>query len=356
MRQARGGWLAVAMVLAAGSVSGGDPDVADLLFKKAKKAFAAKDYAEAESGFRRALKEMSPFPDARLGLAESLEKLARPREAIEQYRTCVDEIDAAGAPAKWKPMMTRARQALARLQGRQAELAKINDAFIRKYIDFARKRAATDPLWARKALDTVLRLDASNEVARGMLAKLPAASPPKPAEPSEPERRGPNLFRRKCWDGAPEWSVEADTITGDVPGRDGKLFWLEEEMPKGTYTIRGRFRLTRDGGDRRAYGVFFGGDGKANWWALILSQDEEIVLERFDNSVPRRVAGPGLEGFDHTAWHTLEIRVRPGDVRVRLDEREPIQHLESERTAFDGKIALFVQNACIEWKELEVGQ
>ena len=75
--------VAVAVLLAAGSVSGGDPDVADLLFKKGKKALSGKDYKEAEQCFRRAVREMSPFPDARFGLAEALEKLERPREALE---------------------------------------------------------------------------------------------------------------------------------------------------------------------------------------------------------------------------------------------------------------------------------
>jgi hypothetical protein len=141
-----------------------------------------------------------------------------------------------------------------------------------------------------------------------------------------------------------------------VRGPEGKLFWLQSPVPKGPYAIRGRFRLTRDRGDRRAYGVFLGGDEKANWWALILSQDEEIVLERFKDQRPTRVAGAGLEGFDHSAWHTLEISVKPGEVKVRLDDREPIRHLEPERAAFDGKVALFAQSATIEWRDLEVGE
>jgi tetratricopeptide (TPR) repeat protein len=344
------------MVLAAGSVSGGDPDVADLLFKKAKKAFSAKDYADAESGFRRALKELTPYPEARLGLAESLEKLERPREAIEEYRNCIAEIDAAGAPSRWKPLRSRAQQALSRLQGRHAELEKLNDAFVRKCIDFGKKRAKSDPYWARKAYETVLLLDPGNDVAKGLLKTLPL---PEDAEP-EPQSKRPSskqesLFRRELWDGAPEWSVDEDRITGDVREPDGKLFWLDKIVLEGTYSASGKFRMTHDGGPRRAYGMFFAGDGR-NWWAVVFDDHEKVVLEQWTQAEQRNVGDHMLADFDHSAWHTLEIAVKPGHARILLDGKEILDREEDDRSCFAGKICLFVQNACVEWRELEVSR
>lgn len=354
MRPARGFTLAVAIALTALSVRGGDPDVADLLFKKAKKAFAAKDYKEAEAGFRRALKELSPYPDARLCLAETLEKLDRPREALEEYRTCVAEINDAAAPAKWKSMMTRAQQAITRLQGRHAELAKLNDAFLRKCLDFGKKRAKSDAYWARKALETVLLLDPANEVARGLLKGMPA--PEGEAEPA-PEGRKPakggSLFRRDLWDGPPEWSVNGDTIIGDMREPDGRLFWLELVW-EGRYTVRGRVRLTRDGGPRRAYGLFLGGDGKSTWWALVFDDSGQLVLDRWTERGTDHIREFLLVDHDHAKWHVLEVAVDRGSVSVKLDDKEVIALDETERTCFDGKISLFVQNARVEWKDLEV--
>jgi tetratricopeptide (TPR) repeat protein len=340
--------------MAPAGARGGDPDVADLLLKKAKKAFAAKSYEEAETGFRRALEEMTPLPEARLGLAEALEKLNRPREALDTYRACVAEIENEGDPAKWKAMKSRAQQALSRLQKRHAELSRLNEAFIRKCIDFGKKRAASDPLWARKAFEAVLLLDPGNEVAEGLLRKLPdAGAAPAPA-PKKPSTKEGTLFRRDIWDGAPEWSVESDTITGDVREPDGRLLWLDTISFEGKYTFRGRLRLTRDGGVRRAYGIFFGGDGKTRWWTVVFSDNEEIVMERFEDGPPTRIDGSFLDEFDHMKWHTLEVAVEPGSARVTLDDREVFHHDKDDRGAFDGKICLFVQNACVEWKDLEV--
>ncbi|MCK6460334.1 MAG: DUF1080 domain-containing protein [Planctomycetes bacterium] len=355
MRPVRGFGLAVAVVLAAGSVLGGDADVADLLYKKAKKAFAAKDYVEAESGFRRSLKELSPNPDARFGLAESLEKLDRPREANEEYRNCVAEIDALGAPSRWKPLRSRAQQALARLQGRHAELEKLNEGFIRKCIDFGKKRTKSDPYWARKAYETVLLIDPGNDVAKGLLRALPLAEAEPEPQSKRPAAKRESLFRRDLWDGAPEWSVDEDRITGEVRERDGKLFWLDKIVLEGSYRASGKFRRTWDGGARRAYGMFFAGDGR-NWWAIVFDDHENVVLEQWTRSEQRNVGSHLLSDFDHSAWHTLEIAVEPGHASVLLDGKEVLSHKEDDRSCFAGKICLFVQNARIEWKELEVSR
>lgn len=353
MRPMRRPWLAVAITLAAGRVLAGDPDVASLLFKKAKKSFAAKDYKEAETGFRRAIKEMSPYPEARLCLGETLEKLDRPREAIEEYRTCVGEINDAGAPSKWKPQLARAQQAITRLQGRHAELAKLNDAFIRKCIDFGRKRSKSDPYWARKALETALRLDPANAVARGLLETTPAGVAEEPAPEVAKPAKGESLFRRDLWDGPPEWSVTGDTIAGDVREADGRLFWLEKVWT-GRYTIRGRVRLTRDGGARRAYGLMFGGDGKPPWWALVFEDSEQLVFQHWTDDEQKHLKEHLLADYDHSQWHAFEVAVDHGTVSVKLDGNEVFAMEEASRTCFDGKFSLFIQNGRVEWTDLEV--
>lgn len=353
MRPLRAPRLAVAVVLAAGSVLGGDPDVADLLLKKGKKAFSAKSYDEAESALRRALKEMTPFPEARLCLGETLEKLERGPEALEMFRACVKEIEQEGDPAKWRSLRTRAQQAISRLKGKQGELAKLNDTYIRKYLDLGRKWAGSNPAWARKAFETVLLLDPGNEIAKGYLKQLPADAPaPSAAEKPKPagERFGESIVKAELWSGAEEWSVGERTIVGDT--EQGRLFWLEEMPLSGRFSVRGRFRLTRMA-DRFRYGVFLGSTGREPWWAVFVTPNS-VSLDRCEEDANRAVKETFLEDFDHKGWHTLQIDVRPGDVKVTLDGKECYEHNEADRKAFDGKICLFVQFARIEWRDLEV--
>ncbi len=355
MRPLRVPWLAVAMVFAAGSVFGGDPDVADLLYKKARKAFASKDYVEAESCFRRAIQEVSPYPEARLGLGETLEKLDRPGDAERSYRACIAEVEAAGDPSKWRATKVRAQQALARVQGPRHEITKINEAFVRRCVEFGKKRAESDPLWARKAFETVLLIDPSNEAAKGFLKKLKAsAAAPAPANPSpKGERFGEPLVRKELWEGAPEWSVASDAIVGDVRGK-GKLFWLEGIPLDGRYGIQGRFRVTRPS-ERYVYGLFFGGVSNGfTWWELVLRHNNEVELNRCLDGEAEPLKDRILTTFDHRAWHTLRVDVTPGDVKVTLDGEAIFDLTVSDRKAFDGKLCLFVQEAAVEWKDLEV--
>jgi hypothetical protein len=342
-------------VFAAGSASGGDPDVAELLLKKAKKAFSSKDYREAEHCFRRAVREMSPFPEARFGLAEALEKLDRPREALDAYRDCVGDIEANGDLAKWRSLRNRAQQAVTRLLGRSAELVKLNDAFIRECLDFAKKHASSDPQWAREAYETVLRLDPANMVAKGHLAMLPkaGAAPPVPEKP-EPAGGGfgEPVLRAELWSGAPEWSVGVEAIVGDSPNA-GKLFWLEGMPLEGRFSVRGTFRVAR-AYDRLGFGVFFGSEGREPWWGLFFRSTGAVSLERCEEGSNHQVRDTILDGFDVAKQHTIQLDVRPGDVVVSLDGKELFEFSAEDRKTFDGKICLYVQNGRIEWTSLEV--
>jgi len=352
---------AVVVVLAAGSVLGGDPDVADLLYKKAKKAFASKDFSEAEAGFRRAIQEVSPFPEARLGLAETLEKLDRSGDAERAYRACIAEIEDAGDPSKWKSTKARAQQALTRLTAPRAEIAKINEAFIRRCLDFAKKHADSEPLWARKAYETVLVVDPYNENARQGLKKLgePAAAPAEPPTqaPAKPapreERFGEPIIRKELWEGAPEWSVGAESIVADVNGK-GKLFWLEGIPLDGRYSVQGRFHVTRTS-DRFVYGLFFGGvsDG-FTWWEFVVRHGGEVELNHTVDGNNDMIKDRIFTSFDHGAWHTVRIDVTPGDVTVTLDGEKLFDLSVADRKAFDGKVCLFAQEAAVEWRDLGV--
>jgi len=354
VRQSRGSLLAVAVVFAAGVVFGGDPDVADLLFKKAKKAFSSKDYTEAESCYRRAAREMSPYPEARFGLAETLEKLERPREALDAYRACLSDVEAGGDLAKWRSLKNRAQQAATRLLGRSADLVKLNDAFLKRCIDFAQQHASSDPQWAREAYETVLKLEPGNQIAKSRLAALPkaAASSPAPERPKASDKFGESLVKGELWSGAEEWSVKGDAIVGDSPNA-GKLYWLEKVPLEGRFSVRGTFRVTQ-ALDRLAFGVFFGSEGREPWWGLFLRGTGAISLERCEERTNHQVRDTILEKLDVSKPHTIQIDIRPGDVAVSMDGKELFDYSDADRKTFDGKFCLYVQNGRIEWTALEV--
>lgn len=356
MRPRRDSWLAVVITLAAAVARAGDPDVADLLLKKAKKAFVAKSYEEAEASYRRALKEMTPFPEARLGLAETLEKLGRPADALDACRASVKEIEDAGEPAKWKPLKTRAQQMITRLQGRQGDLARLNESFVKRCIDFGKKVSGSDPTLARKAFETALLVDPDNETAKTCLKQTPAKAAVAPGPETAPkppaERFGESVIVADLWSGAPQWSVGADSIVGDSP-TEGKLFWHNVVL-EGRFSIRGRFRVTKVHGEKYGFGVFFGSEGNEPWWAVFMNRAGSVSLERCEEESDHIAKETILDRFDATAPHVLQLDVQPGDVALSIDGRKLFEHNESNRRAFDGKFCLFVQNARIEWTELEV--
>ena len=246
MRRALLGSFAIACLLATGA-RGGDPDVAAFLVQKARKAFQAKEYGEAEDSYRRALEEHAPFPEAHYGLGETYEKTGRTREALQAYRACVREIgDAADPPRAWRSLLKRAERAVSRLQRAYADLTKLNDDFIRRSLAFAKRVETSDPAWARRACEAVLALDADNPVAKALLAKLPQGGADAPAPPAPPaeggtpaERWGEPLIRGAAldeeWDGAPEpWALADGVVTGEAFGKSGQLLWLDSRSSRAT--------------------------------------------------------------------------------------------------------------------------
>ena len=150
-----------------------------------------------------------------------------------------------------------------------------------------------------------------------------------------------------------EWSILGPVIVGDVVGRDGKINWLDNLEVDGKYSVRFRFRIVTDRRDRRTVG-FFIGDAKDYWWSIMLDEDNELVLVRFSKgkTIPARERAVG--DFDPSRWHTLLVEARGRQARVFLDGKEVFEHVGEKRQEFAGKFGFFVQNAKVEFKELEL--
>jgi len=348
---------ALALLSGAGAPAlGGDADFARFLFVKAEKAFRARRYEAAEESYRKALAQLTPFPEAAYGLGRTLERLERPRDAMAAYRTCREQIETSDVhtPA-WKSLAARAGRALERLRRRFSALEKLDRGFVRSCLTYARRYKETQPAWARTALESALAVDPGNKAATRLLLALP--EPGKARQAPKPAARGTPLVKSATmqeWDPglSGEWSCEAGVVRGDVEGPQGKLNWLQDPKLAGDYTVTVRMRLLRKGGPKRTFGLFLGGNGRDSWWTLLVTSDDELILDRFEGGSPRPMRDFILRGFDPRKRHTLKATVKHGELTVHFDNRQAFEIMADDRTAFDGMLALFVQDAGVEFTEL----
>ena len=177
-------------------VDAGERDVAQFLLRKAEKAYRAKDYEKAATGFKRARAEFTPLPEAAWGLGQALEKLGRESAAIAAYRLCTDEVGASTKPsAKWKSLARKAKAATAKLRRRFAELDRVNRDFIQNCMKFGKEHLKSDPRWARTAFETILKIDPTHKDARRYLGKFTKAKAPVEKKPEAAKHFGIALIR-----------------------------------------------------------------------------------------------------------------------------------------------------------------
>jgi len=363
-----------ALMLLAVAVLGGfarpeDEAFAEFLFEKGNKALRSRDYEEAATQFERAVEQKSPYPEAAFALGEVLERLGHLRDAMAAYRRCESEVAAAESPSRaWQGLAHKAEAALSRLKRRFAELNRLDDRFVRDCLALARKHKDTRPGIARQALEAARRIDPESMEVRALLEDLPGPPPEgtsveegaAPAEvPGAPELKGTPLFpldQLDDWDPGAKlvWSIENGTVTADSRDGTGHLNWYDAKRFTGDYTVRVRMRMLRETSARRYFGMMIGGDGKGNWWAIVINSSDELMLDRVVDDQREEIRTVILPGFDPKAWNTLEAQTQRGTIYVRMNGKEVCQATIGGRSAFDGKVALFVQELTIEFQRLEV--
>jgi len=347
--------LGVAFALALGARAvAGDRDVAELLYQKGLKASREKNFTEAESCFRRAIAEFSPYPDAVFAHGEALEKLGRAAEACVAYRRCLDEIRASPPPAsKWKTLAGKAEKAVARLDKATDDLTRLDREFIDACLALARSCGDKSPPTARGACEAVLALEPANSAAKACLAGLGGGGGGA-AEAGWIDLCGEDGLSE--WDPgeSAEWSCEDGVITGVAEARLGQLNWRDDHVLKGRYTLTATFRIVQEQ-QSALFGLFFGArDLMRTRTGFILTSrsvldlaetiDERTTLVR--NFVPKT--------FDRKARHTMRVEVEPGRVRCLLDGVEAFSHVAKESSAFDGSPGIFVQGGRIEIRDVRL--
>lgn len=354
-----GAVIALALASTVGPVRAGDPEVAAFLVEKAEKALRAKDYESAAADFQRARREHGPLPEAAYGLGQALEELERESEAIAAYRRCVAEVeDMEDASFTQRRAARRASSAIRRLRRRYGELDRATASFLKDLVAFARERKDDDPRWAKKACETVLRLDPSHREARRILDGLAAPEPkPEPETESKPAAGwGAPLVEADDlpgWDPGirPPWTCRDRLVTVDAEGQQGKINWMDRVSMQGRFEVRAQVRVVRDGGVKRAYG-FFLGDGKDRWHGVLIEDDDSLVLVEVAPGGSALLKDAAPRGFTPSKWHAFRLVVDRGDLSVYLDDVRVLRHTDDNPRAFGGKFGLFAQNGRFEFKNL----
>jgi len=336
----------------------GDAEVAEFLLEKGRKEFRAKHYEEAEKLFRRALAEQTPYPEAAFEHGQVLQKLGRSIEAAAAYQTCISAVDRADEPArKWKTVSGRAARALKKLRREFADLNSVNKTYVRKFMALGKAQMKSNPAWARRAFEAVLAIDPTHSPAKAYLAKLPrdgeAAAGAKKGKPWGKAMIRPD--RLTGWDPGPSenWSIRGGVVTGTAQGRHGQINWNENFSLQGEYALQVRLRLIGEAGARGAMGIFIG-DGRDDWWAIMLETPDELTLVRYENKKNNTVSAKQLDVAKWSSWHVLRVVVTKADVQFFFDGKLITDLPHSRRQPFTGQCALFVQDVKVEFKDLEL--
>ena len=332
-----------------------DEDVAKLLFAKGEKSFRQKKYEDAEGNYRRALEELSPYPEAAYGLARSLEKLGRTQEALDAYLRCRDEIKDMESPSRsLRRIRGKADKAISKLGKDYAELADLDKAFAKKAFDFGRKYFNKSPAWSKKFFGLVLKVHPDHKLATSYLERLGDVSAPATAIGGfEPWLTDDAM---KNWDPGAEapFKCRGGILSATPPDGGGYSNFVKSRCD-GSYSYRAAFRVTGRIGPRRAHGLLFGmkktGGGT---WALLVDFSDSLTLSYLGSTGSKDVKDLILSGVDFEKWHVIEARVEPGRVGCFLDGKEIFTYSVESEDEFDGTPGLFVQDIHVEVKEVGV--
>jgi tetratricopeptide (TPR) repeat protein len=350
---ARGLTAAFLLLLLVGPAVQADEDIAELLFTKAEKAARGKRYEEAAGLYERALKEHSPYPEAAFGLAVALEKQGKTQEALRAFLRCRDDLAALKRPTRrQRSLGKKADRAIQKLGAGYAELDDLDAQLVKDLLAFARRYRRSDPAWAKRALETVLAIDPGNKTASDELGRLGAVSGPADAErPFSPAISA----GMHDWHPGPkdDWSLTGDLLTCDTSG-PGQLNFYKPRL-EGSYSFRASFRLKGTKGSKRVFGFFFGDKGsEKSDWALIFNWAGELDLARTTEQGRHRAHSKILPSWKYDRWHTIQVDVKPGAVVCSLDGKRVFDVDGEAKDAFDGNVALYVQDAHVEIRNVEV--
>ncbi len=307
---------ALALALAA-SLASADRDSAKFFEERGEKALAAKQFAEAETQFRKALGEDPTFAPARLGLAESLVGEDKRDDAVAEFRQVVADIKAMGdsVPAGWTVIRGKAEKRLEQLDAAGAELRAIVDAQIAALLQIARKWAKTDPETSIRACRRALALRPDDPKATELIESLGASPKGEPVA----------LFNGENLDGwadvGSSWQVVDGAICGTI--KDAALIVRTEKWIEGDFDVRAEMKLAEDYPGETFFAIAPCDDGKDSYYTFGWFDASARLAEEFGPGEKDRVGydqpPPSECGFRKDDWNVYEVQFRKAEVRALVN-------------------------------------
>src|SRR5687767_13354459 len=164
--------LAVLLAIVCGWADA-DRESSQFFVQRAEKALGARNWAEAEQHYRRALEEDPTNLPARHGLGEALLGAGQRGPGVEELRRFCEEASKANPlPPTWSGLLTKARKRLAELDVVGNELEKIVTDHAAALMAFAGRWKDKDRDAAGRALVQLLALRPGHAKATELLESL----------------------------------------------------------------------------------------------------------------------------------------------------------------------------------------
>ncbi len=308
---------AAAGLLLAAAVASADRDSAKFFEERGDKSFAAKQYADAEAHYRKALVEDATYHPARYGLANALAAEDKRDEAIAELRRVVADIKATPDPLPpgWTEVRGKAEKRLEQLDAAGTELRGIVEVQVAALLQTARKWAKTDAETAIKACRLALAIRPGDPKATELIESLGASPKGEPI----PLFDGENL---DGWaDVGRAWSVQDGAMSGIA--KDCALIARTEKWIEGDFDLRAEMKLAEDLPGATLFGLAPCSDGKESHYTLAWFDGRVLLQEDFGGDPKDRVAydqpPPSECAWKKDDWNLYEIQFRKAEVRIAVN-------------------------------------
>jgi len=339
-----------ALLLVSVGLARADRETAKFLEERADKALAAKQFAEAEGLYRKALGEDPTYDPARLGLAESLLGLEKRDEAVAEFRKVAADVKAMGdkAPQGWTLVRSKAERRLEQLDAAGTELRALVDGHVSALLAVARKYAKPDPETAIKACRRALVARPDDPKVSELMTSLGASPKGEPVA----------LFDGETLDGwadvGSSWQVVDGAICGTI--KDGAMAARTEKWFEGDFDVRVEMKLAEDFPGPSLFALQPCSDGKEAHYTFGWFDGRVRLHENFGPKVDERIAydqpPPGECGWKKDDWNTYEIQFRKAEVRILVNGHQIFAETRPSTMA-GGFLGLSVQSAKALFRKIE---
>ncbi|MHC5036211.1 MAG: tetratricopeptide repeat protein [Planctomycetota bacterium] len=349
-------------------VLGGDPEVAEILFKTGKTALARRQFEVAVSKFQKALSEDPALIQAAYWLGVAWEKKGEKGEALKAFRDYLMRFEEKrkGKEPSTEEIRFRAlaEKRVEALAAGEREFQKLEETFIDALMKFARDHFLRDPAASLKALRLLLTLQPDHKPAERLFKKLGGKlEPPETGEVplQPPPGTGPfadvkswkDLIALKTFGKSGDWEYQEGRMVVDLKG--GKIAWPTAFVGGGeafAFEIEVRILEVYERG--WLVGPVFG--AKQGEFVSAFFQKTQVVLHEALKSGRSDLGQHTMPPIQRNAWHRIGVLVRGPRIEVWFDGKKVIEYKASTRQDFRGQIGFFHQRCKAEYRVLRLGE